>query len=342
MKARSFLAVLILCALSGPGSLEAIVVFEDLAVSVSPEWPTTTEPLIVTVTGLASCPEISDPVFGDGTVDFIFTANCPILPPDPSEFTLFALLEPLPAGIWEIRVIIESLTSPPFVVIDSQTLIVSDYTLEVMPSPATEEDSVTARLTGFGVCPHPVAPVIEPGRIRLGIFQLFGICDPPTPIGPFEIDVSLGQIPPGDYAVEYFLALFPEDVLVAETTLRVHPIGACEASESALCLGGNRFRAEAAWTTSSGELGSGTAVEETQDTGLFWFFNEENIELVVKVLDACDTEFNSFWVFAGGLTDVGVTLTVTDTETGATAIYENPVGRPFETITDTAAFATCP
>ncbi|MEM7354436.1 MAG: hypothetical protein AAF657_26755, partial [Acidobacteriota bacterium] len=73
-----------------------------------------------------------------------------------------------------------------------------------------------------------------------------------------------------------------------------------------------------------------------------WFFNPENIELVVKVLDACETAFESFWVFAGGLTDVGVVIDVTDTQSGESVRYENAVGHPFDTITDTAAFATCP
>ena len=92
-----------------------------------------------------------------------------------------------------------------------------------------------------------------------------------------------------------------------------------------------------------GELnGPAQAVEETADTGLFWFFDPDNIEMVVKVLDACDSGFESFWVFAGGLTDVEVTLDVTDTEHDQTARYVNPLGQPFVTITDTAAFATCP
>jgi hypothetical protein len=41
---------------------------------------------------------------------------------------------------------------------------------------------------------------------------------------------------------------------------------------------------------------------------------------VVKVLDGCNFTPN-FWVFAAGLTDQEVLLTVTDTKTGATQIY---------------------
>jgi hypothetical protein len=47
-------------------------------------------------------------------------------------------------------------------------------------------------------------------------------------------------------------------------------------------------------------------------------------------------------VFAGGLTDVQVELTVVDTATGAPQTYLNTQGTPFQPIQDTSAFASCP
>lgn len=87
--------------------------------------------------------------------------------------------------------------------------------------------------------------------------------------------------------------------------------------------------------------GSGQAVDLTADTGYFWFFNPANIEVIVKLLDGC-TVNNRFWVFAGGLTNVNTSITVTDTTTGASRTYTNPAGTPFQPIQDTGAFATCP
>ena len=58
----------------------------------------------------------------------------------------------------------------------------------------------------------------------------------------------------------------------------------------------------------------------TPDTGYFWFFNPANIEVVVKVLDACSVD-GYFWVFGGGLTNLGVQMTVPDTITGVTKTY---------------------
>jgi hypothetical protein len=115
--------------------------------------------------------------------------------------------------------------------------------------------------------------------------------------------------------------------------------GGCVGSDTRLCLAGNRFRVEAHWWTATGE-GEGHAVGLTADTGTFWFFNAANVEAVVKVLDGCG--FNQrFWVFAGGLTNVRVRLTVTDTRTGAVKIYNNPQGTAFSPVQDTSAFA-CP
>ncbi|HEX2252994.1 MAG TPA: hypothetical protein VHQ65_06985 [Thermoanaerobaculia bacterium] len=110
----------------------------------------------------------------------------------------------------------------------------------------------------------------------------------------------------------------------------------------ALCLGaGGRFEVTVTWETPSGDSGVGHPVPLTDDSGSFWFFNPNNLEMIVKVLDGCPVN-NRFWVFAGGLTNVEVVLTVVDTEAGVTKVYTNPVTTPFQPIQDTNAFATCP
>ncbi len=63
--------------------------------------------------------------------------------------------------------------------------------------------------------------------------------------------------------------------------------------------------------------------------------------MVIKVLNGCSLNSN-YWTFAGGLTNVNVILTVTDTQTGLIKTYINPQGSPFQPIQDTSAFATCP
>ena len=113
--------------------------------------------------------------------------------------------------------------------------------------------------------------------------------------------------------------------------------GACEADDRTLCLEDGRFAVRARWETADG-AGDATAWPLTADTGLYWFFGRNNVEMVIKVLDGCEINGHR-WVFAGGLTDVAVTMTVTDTETGEVRPYENPAGTPFQPIQDLKAFS---
>lgn len=112
--------------------------------------------------------------------------------------------------------------------------------------------------------------------------------------------------------------------------------GTCVPGASRLCLNGGRFAVEASWKDFNNQTGSGTAVSMTSDTGYFWFFDESNVEAVLKVLDG--TAVNGrFWVFYGALSNVEYTLTVTDTLTGKVKTYRNPKGQ-FASVADTSAF----
>ena len=100
-----------------------------------------------------------------------------------------------------------------------------------------------------------------------------------------------------------------------------------------------RFRVTASWSTPEAS-GSAYVGWITQDTGYFWFFDLSNVEVVIKVLDACDT-FGRYWVFAGGLTNAEVDIVVTDMRTGQTKTYHNDRNVPFAPLQDTSTFATC-
>ena len=109
----------------------------------------------------------------------------------------------------------------------------------------------------------------------------------------------------------------------------------------AVCFAGNRFRITARWQTTNGQSGDATVVRLTDDSGYLWYFAATNVEAVFKILNACSIN-NTFWFFAGGLTDVQTVITVTDTTTGAQKTYTNPQSTAFSPIQDTAAFSTCP
>jgi hypothetical protein len=125
------------------------------------------------------------------------------------------------------------------------------------------------------------------------------------------------------------------------TTSQPAILGGCQASSSVLCLNNDRFYVSASFITNQ-DSGIGRTVELTEDTGYFWFFRQDNVELVVKALNACAVPFERYWIFAAGLTNVQVTLTVVDTDNGTTQVYHNPLDQSFQPMTDTNAFATCP
>ena len=115
----------------------------------------------------------------------------------------------------------------------------------------------------------------------------------------------------------------------------------CSPSATELCLNESRFEVEASFRRPGSARTDAESVKITADTGYFWFFDEENVEVLVKVLDGCQFN-NRYWVFAGGLTDVEVELEVRDSVTGKSVTYTNPQGQPFAQIRDTSALAACP
>ena len=332
MLARTFLAVTLALSVGLPLAAQ-----EEPMMSVEPNPATTDDPLLVTVDSDGFFCDLLEPVYLDDQVIVIgATSFCDEPPPGPD---LYHLLPPLGAGIWEIQLNASDLpVNYPLGVLETLEVTVTDphFDIRFEPPVATEDDEVVAHVTVVGVCPD-----FDPIEVIGGVIRIEGEEAPlcvPNDFGPIEVALPVGRLPVGDYLAE----LTYWNARVAERELSVLPAGSCVADATTLCLDGGRFRVTATWTDPQGASGPARAVAETDETGLFWFFTPNNIETVVKVLDACDTPFESFWVFAAGLTDVGVELVVTDTETDTSVSYQNPLGRRFETITDTAAFDTCP
>jgi|CXWL01.1.fsa_nt_gi hypothetical protein len=118
------------------------------------------------------------------------------------------------------------------------------------------------------------------------------------------------------------------------------PPPSCTASDTTLCLRDGRYRVEASWRRTNGTNGPAHALALTANAGTFWFFAPQDPELLIRVVDGCSANGN-VWVFAAGVTNVRVDITVTDTTTGAVKQYVNPQRRLFRTVQDTHAFG-CP
>ena len=115
----------------------------------------------------------------------------------------------------------------------------------------------------------------------------------------------------------------------------------CEPGATTLCLNDGRFQVDVDWRDFDNSTGSGMVLRRENDQGSFYFFNPNNTNLLVQLLEACGNN-DHFWVFASANTNVEYDLTVTDTATGVSRVYGNPLGQVAQAITDTSAFATCP
>jgi hypothetical protein len=123
-------------------------------------------------------------------------------------------------------------------------------------------------------------------------------------------------------------------------TSRLGDTTPCIAGDDTLCLTtGARFEVTT-WWSDQGQRRPGQALPFTRDSGLFYFFDPGNIELLVKVLDACSLN-GHVWVFYAATTDIEFGLRVRDTQTGAVKSYRSRSGQSAQTITDSEAFATC-
>ncbi len=126
------------------------------------------------------------------------------------------------------------------------------------------------------------------------------------------------------------------------------PPGPCVPDATTLCLPDtDRFRVTVFFSTTQGPGNSGDAQAIPLDAigitkgGIFAFVDAQNPEFLVKVLDGCGIN-GRWWVFFAATTNVGFTLTVTDTVANQTRFYTNPDINPADAVTDTQAFATCP
>ena len=145
---------------------------------------------------------------------------------------------------------------------------------------------------------------------------------------------------PGFYRVTLTVGDGDEEA-TASRTVRVEAAdlkGSCTTDDETLCLQDSRFAVRSTWWTAEGERRAArVAYAGTNQSGLFWFFDPFNWELLIKVLDGCRLN-DHFWVYAASTTDVGYRIEVTDTVTGAVSAYEYEPGRAAPAITDPVAF----
>jgi len=114
--------------------------------------------------------------------------------------------------------------------------------------------------------------------------------------------------------------------------------GSCVVDRHTVCLHDSRYRVQVTWLAGNGRTGAARAAgSATEDAGLFWFFDPDNWEVLIKVLDGCRLN-DHVWVYGASTTDLGYIIRVTDTATGLEKTYRNEPGVPAPAITDATAF----
>ena len=111
----------------------------------------------------------------------------------------------------------------------------------------------------------------------------------------------------------------------------------CEPTGTALCLQDGRYRVTLDWSALDGASGAARVAEaRTADSGVFYFFELANWEVMVKVLNGCDVN-DHHWVYIASASDLGLDLAVQDTLTGAERRYTKAPGEP-DAFADLSAF----
>jgi hypothetical protein len=118
---------------------------------------------------------------------------------------------------------------------------------------------------------------------------------------------------------------------------------------SLLCLAGDqmllngRFLVSVNFQNLSNQVGIAFGCQMTRAAGYFFFFDKGNVEIPLKMLNACfGGSPASHWVFAAGLTNFGVEISIFDLATGIRKSYLNPTGRTFVSIIDQQTPFPCP
>ncbi len=110
----------------------------------------------------------------------------------------------------------------------------------------------------------------------------------------------------------------------------------CHPTTTPLVFDGD-YKVSLCYETAKGEAGEAKGgIWASGQSGLLWFFDRGNAEVLIKVLDGCSHN-DRRWVFVAPVTDVAFNLHVTDSR-GLLWTHRNRLGVTASTRSDTSAF----
>lgn len=312
--------------------------------TVDPEVAVASLPIELEASGyFFFCPETTTVLEGDN-VTLQVRMGCPCLLTSSYVSRVRTTIDPLPTGRYTFT--LEILSDQPFCPENdsySRTFYVATpldiVTSRVVPETPSEDDDVVLEIDAL--CNSLLTYLLIDQQMNVSeLVSVAGAnvspdCDPG--LDPLETrEIPLGRLPAGDHLVINRAATeagvgIDHSLLFAVTPTDQPPVLVLD----------ERFSIAGTWRRLDGRTGNaiGEPLAGSSQAGVLWFFRPENIEMMIKVLDGC-AQNGHYWLFASGLTNVEVDLTVTDTVTGAERRVVNPLGRPFAPVLDTRAF-TC-
>ena len=198
----------------------------------------------------------------------------------------------------------------------------------------TSEDRLRLVLSGdqTGDCQslHFLEPELENAVIRIRTLRAQSGTTPCTP-GRFQQELTVEPLrEPGNYTLEVHdeeLVIWSQRIEVAEP-LRVLLFRG-GADDDAYLVSAELFLTDPRIVGATPR--SASVVTLTPQAGYFWFFDPDNVEVTIKLLDGRPVT-GELWLFAQGMTDLGFTLVVTRRGgclpgSCPTETYVNPPGR---------------
>jgi hypothetical protein len=174
----------------------------------------------------------------------------------------------------------------------------------------------------------------------------------PPPPGCYYITVALEELSSGTYFYNDLVTFTSGGVPDGSGFDRFSYGGAncsgafsCVRDSFTACLLNGRFQVTVTYRTSTTNgnaqvMNFSSSRAESDESAFFWFFNSSNFEMGLKMLNACSLN-NRFWVYISGLTDQGWTVTIIDTQTGVSTVYQNNLNHLSSTVADTGTLR-CP
>jgi hypothetical protein len=199
----------------------------------------------------------------------------------------------------------------------------------VSPLHPTTRDRVELTIVGtqYPGCPFGFQP---PKLDRAyPLFILTAVMPPALPDcgsspTPFRHTFVLDPLAAGTYYAQVRLSNLPYGQSF-EVFQVVEPSGLLHLAEN------DRFQVNVSWRNpKDGTTGAGFAQRLADDSGAFWFFSPENVEITIKILDGRPVN-GHWWVFIASMTDLEMDVTVLENRNDCLLLPTFPPSCPTKT-----------